>query len=97
MLLACDASVDDFDHEQKFTELTLVLTDRFLYLIRNPNSTMPNVQRLPINQIVTPNQRHHDPSLITITIRMSPQVIKKLIFFSNFCIVTWIYYCIFIL
>jgi len=76
-MLICDASVDDFDHEQKFLELTLVLTDRFLYLIKNPNSIMPNVLRLPINQIVTPNQRHHDPSLITITICMSAQVIKN--------------------
>lgn len=73
-ILTCDASMDDFENEQKFSELTLVLTDKFLYLIKNPNSMLPNVLRLPIIQIVTPAQRHSDPSLITITICMSAQV-----------------------
>lgn len=76
VLLTCDASMDNIDHEQKFSEFTLVLTDRFLYLIKDPNSMLPNVLRLPITQIVTPSERHYDPSLITITIRMSAQVIK---------------------
>lgn len=74
--MTCDASMDNFDHEQKYSEFTLVLTNRFLYLIKDPNSASPNVLRLPISQIVTPSQRHHDPSLITITIRMSAQVIQ---------------------
>lgn len=76
VLLTCDASIDNFDDEPKFMELTLVLTDRFLYLIKDPNSILPNVLRLPISQIVTPNRRHPDPSLITLTIRMSAQVIN---------------------
>lgn len=81
VLLTCDASMDDFDHEQKFSELTLVLTEKLLYIIKEPNSIMPIVLLLPINQIVIPCQRHNDPSLITITIHMSAQVIKKLIYF----------------
>lgn len=80
VILTCDASMDNFDVEHKLTELTLVLSDKFLYLIKNPNSMSPNVQRLSITQIVTPNQRHHDPTLVTITIRMSSQVIKKIIY-----------------
>lgn len=75
VLLTCDASMDDFDHEQKFSELTLVLTEKLLYIIKEPNSIMPIVLLLPINQIVIPCQRHNDPSLITITIHMSAQVI----------------------
>lgn len=78
ILLTCDASADDFDQEQKFSELTMVLSDRFLYLIKDPNSMLPNVLRLPLAQIVTPSHRHHDPSLVTITIRMSAQVMIKL-------------------
>jgi hypothetical protein len=78
VLLTCDATMDNFELEQKLSELTLVLTDRFLYLIKDPNLMLPNVLRLPITQIVTPSQQHHDPSLITITIRMSAQVIKVL-------------------
>ncbi|XP_025418587.1 vacuolar protein sorting-associated protein 13B-like [Sipha flava] len=73
VLLTCDATMDNFELEQKLSELTLVLTDRFLYLIKDPNLMLPNVLRLPITQIVTPSQQHHDPSLITITIRMSAQ------------------------
>lgn len=73
-LFTCDASVDDFEKEQKFSELTLVLTNKFLYLIKDPNSMLPNVLRLPIIQIVTPTQHHSDPSLITITISMTAQV-----------------------
>lgn len=80
VLLTCDASMDDFDNEHKLLELTLVLTNMFLYLIKDPNSILPNVLRLPINQIVTPSQQHRDPSLITITICLSAKVIKKLIF-----------------
>lgn len=76
VLLTCDASMDSFDHEQKLSEFTLVLTDRYLYLIKDPNSILPNVQRLPIIQIVTPGERHHDPTLVTLIIRMSAQVIK---------------------
>lgn len=68
--------MDNFDYEQKFSELTLVLTDKFLYLIKDPNSMLPNVLQLPITKIVTPSKRHLDPSLITITIRMSAQVIN---------------------
>lgn len=74
VLLTCDATMDNIDHDQKLSELTLVLTDRFLYVINDLNSLLPNVLRLPISQIVTPIQRHRDPSLITITIRMSAQV-----------------------
>lgn len=74
VLLTCDGSMDNVEHDQKFSELTLVLTDRFLYLINDLNSLMPNILRLPISQIVTPIQRHRDPSLITLTIRMSAQV-----------------------
>lgn len=76
VLLTCDATVDNFEQEQKLSELTLVLTDRFLYLIKDPKLMLPNILRLPITQIVTPSQRHNDPSLITITIRMSAQVTK---------------------
>jgi len=73
VLLTCDASMDDFHLKNKFSDLTLVLTDRFLYLIKDPNSMLPNVLRLPITHIVTPIKQHRDPSLITITIRMSEQ------------------------
>lgn len=83
VLLTCDATMDNFEQEQKLSELTLVLTDRFLYLIKDPNLMLPNVLRLPITHIVTPSQRHHDPSLITITIRMSAQVTKILSIFIH--------------
>lgn len=73
VLLTCDATVDNLDQELKVSELTLVLTNRFLYLIKDPNCMMPNVLRLPITQIVTPSLRHRDPSLITITICMTAQ------------------------
>lgn len=79
VLLICDATMDDLVRELKVSELTLVLTNRFLYLIIDPNCTMPNVLRLPINHIVTPSLRHHDPSLITITICMAAQVITKVL------------------
>jgi len=90
VLLTCDASMDNFDDKQKFSEFTLVLTDRFLYLIKDPNSMLPNVLHLSITQIVTPSQRHHDPSLITITIRMSAQVIKKMYIYYNKLISTYL-------
>lgn len=77
VLLTCDATVDNLDQELKLSELTLVLTNRFLYLIKDPSCMMPNVLRLPITQIVTPCLRQRDPSLITITICMTAQVIKK--------------------
>jgi len=83
VLLTCDATMDNLDQELKLSELTLVLTDRFLYLIKDPNCMMPNVLRLPIAQIVTPSLRHHDPSLITITICMTAQVITKFPATSN--------------
>lgn len=74
VLLTCDGSMDNVEHDQKLSESTLVLTDRFLYLINDLNTLLPNILRLPISQIVTPIQRHRDPSLITLTIRMSAQV-----------------------
>lgn len=82
VLLICDATVDSLDQELKVSELTLVLTNKFVYLIKDPNCMMPNVLRLPIAQIVTPSLRHRDPSLITITICMTAQVItaKKIKF-----------------
>lgn len=83
VLLTCDATIDNLDQQLKVSELTLVLTDKFLYLIKDPNCMMPNVLRLPIAQIVTPILRHHDPSLITITICMTAQVITTFPVTSN--------------
>ncbi|XP_050421986.1 intermembrane lipid transfer protein VPS13B-like isoform X2 [Adelges cooleyi] len=73
ILLICDATMDNFDREQKLLEFTIVLTDKCLFLINDFKNIPPTVQRLSITQIVTPCLRHRDPTLVTFTICTSAQ------------------------